>query len=56
MLVRAGVPEAVCMAVSGHKTRSTFDRYNIINETDVANAFVAVQRHQQAERKRIARR
>lgn len=50
-LIGAGVPEKVAMSISGHKTRAVFDRYHIVDVSDVVSAMSRLQNKQQAESK-----
>jgi integrase len=53
---RAGVQEKVAMEITGHHTRSVFDRHNIVDEADVRGAGERLEESaKQRKRQRAAR-
>ena len=53
---KAGLQDLVAMRISGHLTRNVFDRYNIIDEEDLAEAGTQLEDYaQQRKQERAAR-
>jgi hypothetical protein len=41
---RAGIPRPVAMRISGHRTESMYNRYNIVSERDLAGVKERMER------------
>jgi integrase len=50
---RRGIPESVVMRMSGHRTRSVFERYNVIEEGDLRAASKKLEAGARAELGRV---
>jgi integrase len=55
-MVRAGIPEKVAMAITGHETRSVFERYNIVAGADLHDAMGKLAAYHDARTARVGRK
>jgi integrase len=51
-MIRAGVADHTAMQISGHKTRSVFDRYDIVDDKDITDALAKTKEYLQGKRKK----
>jgi integrase len=49
-LIRSGVSEKTAMIISGHRTRSVFERYNIIDRSDLDKAMEKLEEFRRKQR------
>jgi integrase len=53
---RAGIQDRVAMEISGHRTRSIFDRYNIVDDADLQSAGERLEEYAQRRKQERAAR
>ena len=54
-MIRAGIPEKQAMRISGHKSRSMFDRYDITDERDIQIAGQKLARYLEGKAEVVTR-
>ncbi|OGP63943.1 MAG: hypothetical protein A2169_08865 [Deltaproteobacteria bacterium RBG_13_47_9] len=54
-MLRCGIREKVAMMISGHKTRSVFDRYHIVSDEDLKEAAQKQQAYHEKKEERPER-
>ncbi len=52
-MTRAGVPRQTAKQISGHKTDSIFNRYDIVDEQDIRAGLLRTQRYLEKNRHKI---
>jgi hypothetical protein len=52
-MIRAGVPQAVCQKISGHRTASMFQRHAIVSESELAQALEQTQEYRETDKANV---
>ena len=52
-MIRSGVPQRIAMDVTGHKTQSMFQRYNITDTDDLRDALRRTQLYRDEQQKKV---
>lgn len=52
-MTQAGVPQAVAMKISGHKTAGMFQRYNIVATDDLRTALAITEQYRSAAKQKV---
>jgi integrase len=52
-MIRGGVPQRIAMDITGHKTQSMFQRYNISDTEDLREALLKTALYRDGQQKKV---